>query len=366
MLCKISFIHSSILTILLSRIQSATFNQSFHLDAFGRTQDTAPHISLVKMATPPTNSILVLGAGELGHEILSSLVNSRLFNTPSSPATISLLVRPTSLSNPSASKLEQQNAYRSQGIQLVPGDIDNDDQAALAELFRPYTTVIHAGGMNSPPGTMTKITLAVLGAGVKLYMPWQHGVNYDAIGREGGEGLFSEQVGVRELLRGQRTTEWVVLSCGIFTSFLFEDFWGVVKKEVSEDGRERIQVTALNSWDDVITTTTAEDIGRCAAELVLDPAAPKNQPVYIAGDTLTYGELADTIQRVTGKEVVRNVWPVEYLREESRKTPGDKLKKYRVVFAEGTGLSWPLEGTWSRGKGFEMERVEGWIRRKYQ
>jgi len=313
------------------------------------------------------NSILVLGAGELGHEILTSLLNNRLFNTPSSPATISLLVRPTSLSNPGASKLEQQNAYRARGIKLIPGDIDNDDQTALTALFKPYTTVIHAGGMTSPPGTITKITRAVFAAGVKLYMPWQHGVNYDAIGREGGEGLFREQVDVRDLLRGQRSTQWVVLSCGIFMRFLFEDFWGVVRKESGDGGgRERIRVTALNSWEDVITTTTAEDIGRCAAELILDADAPRNQPVYIAGDTLTYGEFADTIERVTGKEVVRNVWPVEYLREESRRTPEDKLKKYRVVFAEGTGLSWPLEGTWSRAKGFDMETVEGWVKRRYQ
>lgn len=317
------------------------------------------------MAASSINSILVLGAGELGHAILTSLLDNRRFNTPSSPATISLVVRPTSLSNPSASKLEQQNDYRSKGIQLVAADIENDNQATLAELFRSYTTVIHAGGMNSPAGTMTKITLAVIDAGVKLYMPWQHGVNYDAIGREGGQGLFSEQVGVREILRAQSATQWVVLSCGIFMSFLFEEFWGVVKKETVDGGREKIQVTALNSWDDLITVTAAEDIGRCAAELVLDPNAPRNQPVYIAGDTLTYGEFADTIQDVTGKEVIRNVWPVEYLREQSRNSPDDKLKKYRVVFAEGTGLSWPVEGTWSRERGFDMEGVGAWIKRNY-
>lgn len=320
------------------------------------------------MAASPANSILVLGAGELGHAILSSLVDNARFNTPSSPpTTITLLVRPASLTNPSPSKLEQQNRYRAQGIRLISGDTENDTQATLTETFKAYTTVIHAGGMDSPGGTMTKITRAVLDAGVRLYMPWQHGVDYDAIGRDGGQGLFSEQVGVRELLRSQTATQWVVVSCGIFMSFLFEEFWGVVVKRRSENGQEeRIHVTALSSWDDLITVTTAEDIGRCAAELVLDPDAPRNQPVYIAGDTLTYREFAATIQDVTGREVVRNVWPVEYLREESRNAPEDKLKKYRVVFAEGTGLSWPVEGTWSNEKGFKMQRVADWVRRNYR
>lgn len=321
------------------------------------------------MAASPTNSILVLGAGELGHAILSSLLDNPRFNTtpPSSPSTtITLLVRPTSLTSPSPAKLKQQNGYRAQGIRLISGDTENDSQATLTETFKAYTTVIHAGGMDSPGGTMTKITRAVLDAGVGLYMPWQHGVDYDAIGREGGQGLFSEQVGVRELLRSQTATQWVVVSCGIFMSFLFEEFWGVVVKKPADDGQEKIHVTALHSWDDLITVTTAEDIGRCAAELVLDPEAPRNQPVFIAGDTLTYREFADAIQGVTGKEVVRNVWPVECLREESRKAPEDKLKKYRVVFAEGTGLSWPVGGTWSSNKGFEMQRVADWVRSSYR
>lgn len=323
------------------------------------------------MTASTTNSILVLGAGELGQAILSSLLSNPRFNTPSSPATITLLTRPASLAHPSSAKLEQQNRYRAQGIELVPGDIDADDQATLTELFRPYTTVIHAGGMGSPAGTMTKITRAVLAAGVKLYMPWQHGVNYDAIGRGGGEGLFSEQVDVRDLLRSQTVTQWVVLSCGIFMSFLFEEFWGVVVRKTAGKGegggneKTRFHVTALNSWDDVITVTAAEDIGLCAAELVLDPDAPRNQPVYIGGDTLTYREFADTLQSVTGMEVVRDVWPVEYLRELSRNDPDDKLKKYRVVFAEGTGLSWPVEGTWSSERGFMMQRVADWVREHY-
>lgn len=48
-------------------------------------------------------------------------------------------------------------------------------------------------------------------------------------------------------------------------SFLFEDFWGVVSK--TPNG---IAVHALNSWDDLVAATTARDIGRCTAELVLD------------------------------------------------------------------------------------------------
>ena len=154
-------------------------------------------------------------------------------------------------------------------------------------------------------------------------------------------------------------------------SFLFQEFWGVVvvrrPRSPPDDGKVRI--TALNSWDDVVTTTTAEDIARCTAELMYyknDAAdTPVNGPVYIAGDTLTYGQLAEVVGRAMGREVVRQVWPLEDLRKESLMDPGDKIKRYRVVFAEGKGLSWPKEETWSAKHGMDLMGVEEWVRRNF-
>ncbi|KAI1614726.1 NmrA-like family protein [Exophiala viscosa] len=318
-------------------------------------------MSQVKSQLPTrAKSILVIGAGELGTAIIQALTSHALYS-PSSTK-ITLMVRPSSLTNPSPEKVQQHTTLRNQGINLVGADIEASTQDELSNLFRPYTAIMHAGGMTSQPGTMLKVTQAVLSAEVEYYIPWQHGVNYDAITRRGGQGMFAEQIDVRDLLRSQTATQWTIISCGIFMSFLFEEYWGVVVPLA--DGE--VQVTALNSWDDMITTTTAEDIGRVTAGLVFDGTAPVNQPVYIAGDTLSYGQFADVVRRATGRQVVRRVWPVEFLRDESRMDPGDKLKRYRVVFAEGVGLSWPLESTWSARKGMRMVTVEEYVRDKFR
>lgn len=320
-----------------------------------------------------TKSILVLGAGELGTAIIDALLAHPSY-TPSRTQ-ITLLVRPSSLSSPSPSKRALHDSLRVQGVTIIGGDVEAQSIGSLAALFRPYTTVLHAGGMSIAPGTITKVTRAVLVAKVEYYVPWQHGVDYDAITRRGGQGMFAEQIDVRDLLRQQAgtqseaETQWVVLSCGIFMSFLFEEFWGVVKRLPAPEGKQeqqRVQVTALNSWDDMLTTTSAEDIGLCTASLLFSPSSPVNRPVYIAGDTLSYGDLADVVGCATGKEVVREVWPLEYLRHESEKDPEDKLKRYRVVFAEGKGLSWPKEETWSAKAGIKMMGVEDWVRKNYQ
>jgi hypothetical protein len=356
------------------------------------------------MLPPRAKSILVIGAGELGLAIIHAIVSHRLY----SPATttLTLMLRPRSLSHPSAEKAEQTAHLRGLGVALVPGDIEALALADLTALFRRgmYTAVVHAGGMTLAPGTMVKLTRAVLDAQVPWYMPWQYGVDYDVIGPEAGGGLFREQVAVRELLRGQKTTtesntgmmmmhhhhhhatDWVILSCGIFMSFLFEPFWGVVEVERAPHQTEtqtdtqrethtqtqtqppaqvQVRITALNSWDDLITATTAEDIGTCTAEVLFSPDAPVNQPVYIAGETLTYGAFAATLARVLeprGVAVSRtNVWGLDSLKRESQLDPADKLKRYRVVFAAGRGLSWRKEDTWSARRGIRMMGVEEWV-----
>ncbi|KIX09079.1 uncharacterized protein Z518_00157 [Rhinocladiella mackenziei CBS 650.93] len=308
---------------------------------------------------PRAKSILVLGAGELGTAILDALTSHPLYN-PSSTA-ITLMIRPSSSSHPTPEKQAQQSLFREQGIRLVGGDFESSSEAELTDLFRPYTAVLHAGGMTNSSGTMMKITRAVLAAGVLYYVPWQYGVDYDIVTRQGGQGMFSEQIDVRDLLRSQTKADWVVLSCGIFMSFLFEEFWGVVKPV-----EDKIQVTALNSLSDILTVTATKDIGRCMAELLYCRDTPVNCSVYVAGDTWTYAEFAEAVARGTGKEVIRHECPVEYLREESQRDPGNQIKRYRVVFAEGRGLSWPKENTWSAERGMQMEGVEEWVRRNYK
>ena len=86
---------------------------------------------------------------------------------------------------------------------------------------------------------------------------------------------------------------------------------------------------------------------------------------YIAGQTLTYGELADLLEKVTGGEVVREVWDLDDLRSALKKEPENKLWKYRIVFGEGKGVSWPVEGTWNDAKGLVFEGVEEWVRNNW-
>lgn len=201
----------------------------------------------------------------------------------------------------------------------------------------------------------TKVAQAALDAGVERYFPWQFGVDYDIIGRGSAQDLFDEQLDVRDILRAQDSTEWVIISTGMFTSFLFEPFFGVVDLE-------KRQVNALGSLDDRVTVTAAADIGSLTADIVFSEPRIRNQVVYTAGDTISYRQLADKLEAALGTTVQRNVWTVAELTATLAADPTDALKKYRTVFAGGKGVAWPKDSTYNALHGIPVTDVVTFIR----
>lgn len=172
---------------------------------------------------------------------------------------------------------------------------------------------------------------------------------------EAAQDLFDEQLDVRDLLRSQDRMEWVIVSTGMFTSFLFEPSFGVV------DLAQKT-IHALGSWGTAVTVTTPKDIGALTAEIVFAESRIVNSVVYTAGDTVTYERLADIVDSVLGRKVRRVEWSVPVLKDELAKDPNDPIKKYRVVFAEGRGVSWEVGKTFNAQRGIEVLDVERWAR----
>ncbi|EAW12225.1 aromatic alcohol reductase [Aspergillus clavatus NRRL 1] len=298
--------------------------------------------------------ILVIGAGELGYQVLLSLAQHPHRNG----ATIAVLLRPSSIASTHPEKSTQLKGLRNLNVDFIPGDIARDSEERLSEIFHDYDTIISCTGFAAGPGIQLKLARAVLAADVPRYVPWQFGVDYDAIGRGSAQDLFDEQLDVRDLLRGQQQTKWVIISTGMFTSFLFEPAFGVV-----DFGNDAI--LALGGLDTRVSVTAPEDIGRITAEAVLGPKTESvfgNRPIYVAGDTLTYGQLADLVERITGRKFARRVRTVEAARSDLSKDPDNGLFKYQVVFGEGRGVAWDLSETWNRRVGIHASTAEEWAR----
>ncbi|CAA9347428.1 Putative oxidoreductase [uncultured Leptolyngbya sp.] len=299
-------------------------------------------------------SVLVLGAGELGMAVLHSLAQL----APSADTTLTVLLRPSTLASGAPEKRRDLDELTSLGINFLPGDLA-DSAENLALLFQNFDTVIGCTGFVTGRSIQLKLAHAAFEAGVKRYIPWQFGVDYDVIGRGSAQDLFDEQLDVRDFLRAQDRMEWVIVSTGMFTSFLFEPSFGVVDLALNT-------VHALGSWETAVTVTTPEDIGTLTAQICFAEPRIANSIVYTAGDTITYGRLADLVETVLGREIKREAWSVPYLQDELAKDPEDSLKKYRVVFAQGRGVAWEIEKTFNFQRSIDTRNVEQWARENLQ
>ena len=300
-----------------------------------------------------TQSILVLGAGELGLPVLRNLAR---LSGQKPGSRISVLLRQSTLDSQEPGKKKEIDELRALGVALVAGDLVKDSIADLAAVFAQFDTVIGCAGMVAGRETPMKLARAALASGVERYFPWQFGVDYDVIGRGSPQDLFDAQLEVRELLRAQRQTEWVIISTGMFTSFLFEPVFGVVDFETDT-------VNALGSLDTCVTLTTPEDIGRLTAEIVFFEPRFCNEIVYLAGDTLAYGEVAGLLEWVLKRPFKTNVWSVPCLVDDMEKESDENAKhirKYRAVFGQGRGVAWPMETTFNAQHGFAVTSAEQW------
>lgn len=296
------------------------------------------------------SQMLVLGAGQLGMAVLRALAPR--IQTANEQLTV--LVAPSMLDAPSEHEAANIEDLRKQDMEIKGFDLASDGDA-LTRLFENYRTVLNCTGFVAGPGTQMKITRAALAAGVERYFPWQFGVDYDIVGRGSGQPVFDEQYEVRELLRGQTDTEWVIVSTGMFTSFLFEPAFDVVNLD-------KQTIHALGSWETKVTVTTPEDVGKLTTEVLLAEPRITDEIVQVAGDTISYGRLAEVVEQVTRQEFEKTEWPLDKLHADLAAAPDDVMTRYRAAFALGDGMWWDKAETYNERQGIETIDVEQYLR----
>ncbi|HBN48112.1 MAG TPA: aromatic alcohol reductase, partial [Thalassospira sp.] len=137
--------------------------------------------------TVDAQSILVIGAGELGMPVLRNLARKAKAHEGT---TVSVLLRVATVESIDPVKKRDVAEIRALGIEIVPGDILAASISELAAIFAPYDTVIGCAGFSAGRNTPMKLAKAALEANLKRYFPWQFGVDFDVIGRGSPQDLF--------------------------------------------------------------------------------------------------------------------------------------------------------------------------------
>ncbi len=294
-------------------------------------------------------SVLILGAGELGLPVIRNMAQKAKKNNTN----ITVLLRQEAIDTDEVEKRRTIDELKTLDITLLAADL-SAPSSELVSIFKNYDAIVSCTGYGSGAGGFQlKLANAVLEAGVKRYFPWQFGVDFEVIGRGSAQDLFDEQLDVRELLRGQNATKWVIISTGLFTSYLFQPFFGVV------DFDKKV-VNALGSLDTAVTVTTPDDIGMLTAEIFFEKPAIENSIIYIAGDTITYGQLGDVVETLSGKKFERTVSDLEELRNDLKNDPTNFVYKYRSIFGDGRGVSWDFNTSFNFQKGIKTTSAREW------
>ncbi|KAI1108097.1 NAD(P)-binding protein [Nemania sp. NC0429] len=305
------------------------------------------------MGSLSTQSILIIGAGELGTAMLEEL--TRHASHDAVRPYITVLLRPSTLDSADDEK-RRANAYlRSLGASLAAGDIVEDSEEHLASIFGRFDIVVGCSGFGFPAGTQLRLARAAMRARVPRYFPWQWGIDYDIVGAGSAQDLFDEQLEVRKLLRAQSKVDWVIVSTGLFISFVFLPEFRLVDLE------NRI-VRGFGSWDTQLSATTPRDIGRVAAEIIYEPRGIHRQIAYAAGDTVSYKDIADLVEKRFGGSWKRELWGPQTLHERSKASPDDGMVKYQNVFGAGKGVAWDMADTVNAQRGMKMETVEDYLK----
>ncbi|MDX7986957.1 aromatic alcohol reductase [Xenorhabdus sp. 12] len=296
-------------------------------------------------------NILVLGAGQLGAAVLNSLLPA----VTQLKSRVSVIVSPGSWDEQGKLRSGIHQRLADTGAAFIPIDIAADTVESLTACFKAFDSVINCMGFIAGAGTQIKITRAVLEAGVRRYFPWQFGVNYDVVGKGSGQPVWDEQYDVRTLLRQQQATEWVIVSTGMFTSFLFEPAFNVVNLAEKT-------IHALGGWETQVTVTSPDDIGRLTTAIYLHQPRIANEVVFVAGETTSYGKLAETVERVTQQPFTRSVYSLSALRDALRLNPDDQMIRYRAAFARGDGMWWPMNETYNAQNHLPTQNIASWLK----
>jgi hypothetical protein len=291
-------------------------------------------------------SFLVIGTGEVGIAMLDSLYKYKATSTQQ--FTVAALIQPSSASNESA----PHSKYAGLAIEAV--DLVSESTENLAGILRKYDTVICCSGFSIGAGMQVKITKAVLEAGVRRYVPWQFGADYDKIGRGSAQPVFDEQLDVRDLLRAQNKTHWIIVSTGMITSFLFREDFGVINLS------EKV-IHALGDWQHSLTLTSCEDIGAVTVEVLFHQPEILDQVVFVSGDTVTFQEIADKMEGMFEEKFERALWDRTYLKQKLTNEPDDIFNRYRLVFTD-PGVTWPMNETFNHRNNIPTTGIVAWAK----
>ncbi len=294
-------------------------------------------------------TVLIVGAtGMLG----AHLARGFLLPEYRERVSLRLLVRKQT-AEAAGSKKDALDALVASGAQLVFGDVTGSSEAELTEAFRGVEVLVSALGIPQLADQLHLIAPAKA-AGVQWFVPSEFGDDAHLIGRGSAVPLFAVKLDVEAKVRSAGFPSLTFINTGVFSEYLISAFIGV-------DLAAGV-ITAPGSFDSATNTTPLAEIGRLTADAIVTGRG-RNQMLW-TGHYVTFADIADTIDRVTGKKIQRKVRTVADAEAAIAADPNDMSARFAVLYAKqaGEGMGVPDAESYATVYKLPQQSLEDFVR----
>ncbi|KAI0967127.1 hypothetical protein F4678DRAFT_446632 [Xylaria arbuscula] len=283
------------------------------------------------MATLPFNILIFGGTGNIGKHITGAILSAK-----ASPGqSISIFTSAATASSPDKEALL--SSWRSQGLRVVTGDINNADDVARA--YEGVDVVVSALGRNTLAAQTELLRLAEESTSVQWFFPSEYGtdIEYDASSED--EKPHQNKLKVRDFVRNHiRRVQVTYLVTGPYIDTYLNLFPGL-EAIGGYDVRAK-KAVVINSGQDPVGFTSMPDVGKLLVAALRKPHAAKGKILKVQSFVTTPVEILKEFEKQTGEQ-----WAIDY-------TP---LQKVRDLEKE----LWEANSPWATGPTLRRIWAEG-------
>jgi len=299
------------------------------------------------MASSSPLRVILLGAtGTVGVHIANGFLLPEY-----APKVVLTIVSRQATAETAGPKKDLLDGFVKQGAKIVHADISSATEADLIKLFSGQDVVVSAVA-GSQLTAQARCIVPAQKAGVKWFVPSEFGVDHEIIGRGSVMAYFDDKIAHSEAIH-EAGLDVMHVNTGNFAEYVLSPFSGLDLANSTQ--------TAQGGADVAFNTTPLAEVGRQVADAIVTGRG-RNQTIH-TGETITYAQLGDLVERITGKKLTRKVRTVAEAHAEIAANPQNTLARYGVIFGSGKGTSWPQSETYAVKNNLKVQTFEEFARK---
>ncbi|KAK7413258.1 hypothetical protein QQX98_007846 [Neonectria punicea] len=254
--------------------------------------------------TPPSKRILVLGAtGVIGKVLLSALINAK-----DNFERIGIFTSAQTLAN----KSELVESFRSRGVDVITGDLYNDDDILGA--YKGFDTVVSAVGRSAIDKQVDLIALAEQCPTIIRFIPSEYGTDIAYNASSATEIPHQKKLKVRAFMESDAVHD---LAYTYLVTGPFADLYVGAMTSEPQVGSFNIatrEATLLGDGTGRVGLTTMADVGRLLVAVLKHPEVCDGKAIRVNSLVTTPREILSEFERQTDSKWTVKYTPLEELR----------------------------------------------------